>query len=226
MHTDRARLRLEELRRRAVAAIPCWPDDAATRAELGELTLPAALIAYVNYADRIIPARPRQVHYAADFWDVRALAHQGAVSAIDSKIRTGEDLTPHLSELVRTHGFVLPKTNAAGSTRARGPAWDDKDFALNAYETHHLHLGSKLRSDGLVERTDDLVYVGFSRDAAVMVMVGDHESFDDDTLLINANLNTSGHRTLGVLHAQKVLRMLKHIDPQLDDPSFAKSLWG
>ncbi|MBX9591210.1 MAG: hypothetical protein K2X43_18130 [Hyphomonadaceae bacterium] len=259
--------RLNDLCRRAAATIPCWPDDAVTRAELDELDLPDLLVAYVNYADRVVPPRPD------DFWNARAEEHRATLSSIEGKIRRGDDLGPHLSELLRTHGFVAARRRSDRPKKALGPTWDDKDFALNAYEAHHLHLSTKVRSDGLVERTDDLLYVGFSRDAAVMVMVGDHKSFDDgslaaavarwraanttcivnakpsvvrtfdderklarrgvttimavnDKVLLNASVSTSGHRTLGVLHALKSTRMLEHVDPQLDDPAFVASVWG
>lgn len=272
MSTAPTSLRLEELRRRAAAAIPCWPDDEATRAKLEALPLPDLLVAYVNYADRIVPARRRKVLFASNFWDDRAKAHAKSLSVIEAKIRSGEDLTPHLSELVRTHGFVARPQGRRAKAR-KGPAWSDKDFALNAYETHHLHLGTKLRADGLIERTDDLLYAGFPRDAVVMLMVGDHKSFDDgslsaavarwraanchglrgakpsairtfdeerrlartgistlmsvdDQVLIQANVSSSGHRALGVLHAMKIARVLKDVDPRLDEPGYVASMWG
>jgi hypothetical protein len=67
---------------------------------------------------------------------------------------------------------VRPK--ADHNKKSRGPEWGDKDYALNAYETHHLHLSKK--------GTDELLYVIFSRENAFLVMLGNHESFDDGTL--------------------------------------------
>ena len=60
------------------------------------------------------------------------------------------------------------------NSKRRGVEWRDKDYALNAYETHHLHLRTK--------GSRELPYVSFSRDDAFFVMLGDHKSFDDGTL--------------------------------------------
>ena len=99
-------------------------------------------------------------------------AHRKAIYDLAEKIEAGQDLTPFLSDRVHRYGYVGLKTRTG--KKRRGPEWEDKDYALNAYETHHLHLDTK--------GTEELLYVRFSRDGAFFVMLGNHDSFDDGTL--------------------------------------------
>jgi hypothetical protein len=114
------------------------------------------------------------------FWTRNAsLQHQAALNVIADIVREGGDLTPYLSSSVHTHGFT-------SSAARRGIAWQDsqghKDLALNSYDVHHLHLkpckaGGK-RSGG----SQPLLYVGVSRDELLLLMLGDHNSFNDGSL--------------------------------------------
>ena len=166
---DHPRPRLEFLRRELAATIPCIGDDAQARDELRAKSLPDLLIVYVNWMSRLVPARPRWLQFASGFWTERALAHERAIYDLVGTIRRGEDVTPWLSKKASTHGY----TSRAGRRR-RGPEWGDKDYALNAFEAHHLHLKPS--------QTSALLYVLFSRDGALAVLLGDHGSFDDGSL--------------------------------------------
>ena len=108
------------------------------------------------------------------------------------KIERGDNLTPFLSDRIHHFGYVRP--TALQNKKRRGLVeWEDKDYALNAFETHHLHLSPK--------GTKELLYVIFSRDLAFLVMVGDHKSFDDGTLaeaIADAKVGTS-HELKGLL---------------------------
>ena len=85
---------------------------------------------------------------------------------LEAKIRRGDDLEEHLSPNIAGNGFALP-------TKRR--RWEPiRDMALNAFGTHHLHL---VPGGG-----DALVFIGFGREDARFVMVGNHRSFDDGTL--------------------------------------------
>jgi len=93
------------------------------------------------------------------------------VRGLAAKIEKGEDLTPFLSDRIGRFGYVRQKVKKG---KRRGIEWGDKDYALNCYEMHHLHLKPK--------RTRELLFVSFSRRDAFVLMVGDHNSFDDGTL--------------------------------------------
>jgi hypothetical protein len=210
MALDLQRPRLIEMSRRLAATIPCNPDIPVVRHELAAMPLPELMIAYINWVSRFVPPRPREVTFAPGFWrSDRAQRHGGVVLELVGKIRRGEELTPYLSDLVRTHGYAPRRFDKHG--RSRGPEWGDKDFALNAYEAHHLHLGTTLQADGLINRTDELLYVIFGRTGAVLLMVGDHKSFDDGTLAEAAAAwhAASGREVKGILPGKPGLSSLE-----------------
>lgn len=127
---------------------------------------------YVNWADRYVMPRPRRVVFWEGFLRHGSpLAHWEAVLHLVKKIEAGDDLTPFLSDRIRRFGYVPAKDENA---KPRGIEWGDKDFALNVFGAHHLHLRAK--------GSRELLYVVFSRNEAILVMVGDHKSFGDGSL--------------------------------------------
>jgi hypothetical protein len=169
---DPERPRLRRFRENLAGLIPCDPED--VRVDLHKMAPRELLRRYVNWADRYVAPRPRQ----AGTWE-GFLRHGSpqpnleAVRDLAQMIAAGDDLTPFLSDDIYRSGYVRPK--AQDSDKPRGVVeWEDKDYALNAFETHHLHLTPK--------GTKELLYVIFSRDGAFLVMVGDHKSFDDGIL--------------------------------------------
>jgi hypothetical protein len=156
---------------RLADAIPCDPEDA--RADLHAAARWELLSRYLNWADRIIAPRPRRVLT----WDGfrrygKADQRWDAICALAAEIEAGNDLRPYLSDRVARSGYV--RAGNEGKRGARGVEWADKDYALNAFETHHLHLDRT--------GTEELLYVSFSRKDAFFLMVGDHKSFDDGSL--------------------------------------------
>jgi hypothetical protein len=163
--------RLQRLHEMLAKRIPCDPEN--VRADLFNMTTPEFLPRYLNWADRFVPPRPRKVEIGEGFLRHRSPeTHRKAICDLAEKIKAGQDLTPFLSDRVHRYGYVGLKTGKG--KKPRGPEWDDKDYALNAYETHHLHLDTK--------GSEELLYVTFSRDRALFVMLGYHASFDDGTL--------------------------------------------
>jgi hypothetical protein len=178
--------RVETLRSALASEIPCSPNSPEVRAELDALPMGRLLSIFYNWAGRLIPQRRRTLDFASGFWDERALRNEAAVYELVERVRRGEDLTPYLSNQARTDGYV---PRPAGVRR--GPQWGGKDFALNAWDVHHLHL-----SPG---GTNDLMYATFGRDFVLAVMVGDHKSFDDGSLegrVLEARAR-SGHMVMG-----------------------------
>jgi hypothetical protein len=185
--------------------------------------------------------------------------HMEAVYDLAEKIEAGDDLTPFLSDDVRRFGYVPPKRK---NNKRRGIEWGDKDYALNAFETHHLHLRTK--------GSRELLYVSFSRYDAFFVMLGDHKSFDDGTLaqavaecrvgtpfelkgvlgpehprpmheknnlqrrgittpyqvdgrtVLGALLSGAGTSVLHTRHANRMMRTILELEPQLNEPSFGR----
>lgn len=127
---DLQRPRLEEFRRWIIQQIPCEPRH--VRADLGALALPALLIKYMNWRDRFVPTRARNVTTWDGFLrDPRGLASWPSIIALAQRITSGEDMTPYLSKNIVRYGYVRPKTGKDG--KRRGIEWGDKDYALNGY---------------------------------------------------------------------------------------------
>lgn len=195
---DLQRPRLIELQNALANMIPCEPED--VRSDLKEMALPSLLIYFMNWRDRFIPPRARNVTTWERFLrDDRTREHWPAILKLQRRIEAGEDLTPFLSKDIVRYGYVRPKKGKDG--KQRGVEWRDKDYVLNAYGIHHFHLTDKIKSKGWSKRTEQLLYISFSRDSAFFLMVGDHDSFDDGTLAqaVAEMRAAAGHEMKGVL---------------------------
>jgi hypothetical protein len=166
--------RIAALRQTLLSRIPCTPE---ARGELGAEDLRGLIVHYLNYASRFVPPRPRQVIYADGFWTSQAQKLIVEVLAIEREIEAGVEITARLSNDLKGDGYIARKTAPV----ARPSKWSGKDFALNAFGIHHLHIGAR-NEKGEVQHADPLLYVRFFRDCAVFLMVGHHKSFDDGSL--------------------------------------------
>ena len=157
-----------------IGKIPCKPEIA--RADLYRMNAGELLGRYVNWADRFVMPRSRRVITWEGFprHGVLRPQHSETVQLLAHKIEAGDDLMPHLSKDIHRSGYVPPKPLRRENTKRRGVEWDDKDYVLNAFETHHLHLTPR--------GSRELLYVIFSRNDAFFLMLGDHKSFNDGTL--------------------------------------------
>ena len=97
---------------------------------------------------------------------------------VEREIRQGTDLKPRLSRKIYKEGYFNCALNI--SKRGRPRKWDAKDFALNAYGIHHLHIPPV--SNQKLLTSSELLFISFDRYSAKMIYLGDHESFDDGTL--------------------------------------------
>jgi hypothetical protein len=153
------------------------PDTEEARQALYKIRTADLISIYINWVDRFIPPRPRTPMVWGGFWTRNSpRQYANEIDQIIEIARHGRDLTPYLSSRVHTHGFVARNSDKTGID------WRDKDLALNAYNVHHLHLtpvGSTGKRKG---DSDKLLYVGVSRNELLLLMVGDHKSFNDGTL--------------------------------------------
>lgn len=173
--------RLFEFHQWLLRKIPCYPDTAEVRNELATLRPDALVSAYMNWIDRYIPPRPRKVMVWDGFWTRNnPLARSEDLNAIIGASRSGEDLTPYLSHRIHTRGFTT-RNGKRGIKWADGNS-GDKDLALNAYDVHHLHFRPTNPRGRQIESDKALLYVGISRSEMLLLMLGDHNSFNDGTL--------------------------------------------
>ena len=220
------RPRLRRFQERVAGLIPC--ESEAARADLRRMGIRELLGRYVNWADRYVTPRRRRVVTWEGFLRHRSPhSHWEAVQHLAKKIEAGDDLMPFLSEDIDRFGYVRPKV----IKRPRGIEWQPvKDYALNAFETHHLHLSTRIRSDGWSKRSRALLYVCFSRNDAFLVMAGDHGSFDDGTLaqaIAEARVGTS-HELKGILGParQRTMREQNQLQRRGFSTAFQVSRFG
>lgn len=177
--------RIQDLKERELENIPCQtPED---RAQLEEQNFPDFIRAYVGYASRfVVPRKRRCLCFKPFLESARFQEHRSSILEVEREIEEGRDLRPRLSKLLNTQGY-----SASGR-------WSDKDFALNAFGLHHLHL-RKTAKGGM---SQELVFVDFRRDTAILVYLGNHSSFGKDDLE-NAAVLYRGATGEGVLEGIK-----------------------
>ena len=142
-------------------------EKAAFRNALEDKDFTEIVRAYINYASRQVVSRKRAVRIHQAFWASNiALSNRDAIMDIKREIEQGEDLQPRLSRKLKREGYN-PKIG-----------WKGKDFALNAYGVHHLHLKKGIGGGN----SKELIFIEFRPDIATMIFAGDHSSFDKPEL--------------------------------------------
>lgn len=181
-------VRVQRLKDDIVASIPCEREDA--RRELAEEPISAVLTHYMTWVDRLIPPRPRAVNFRADFW-ARNLSDRQleALAKITNISILGGDLGPYLSRAVTLRGF--------SGQSIKSMKWvvrDDghKDFALNSYDLHHLHLTATGGNGKRSGPSNDLLFVRVTRTELRFVLFGNHASFMSEELERIAAIEMSG----------------------------------
>lgn len=235
--------RITAFRRSVVKEIPKFPNDKATLAVLEQKPLASLLIDYANWAIRYIAPRPRAVlieQTASN--DPRWKGHEAEIQILLNKAVGGDDLTPHLSLQPHTRGF----TPASAGTGSDVDRWADKDFLLNVMGFHHLHLDAAPSNQ---MRSDNVLFVRVNRDTFTVAGIFNHsvfeatqigssmtvererlwEIFDEHTMrghppgtvVVTSPIANSGHPIYIVQLAMDYARIIRELDPKLDDPTYA-----
>tara|TARA_B100000405_G_scaffold297434_1_gene253299 strand:- start:924 stop:1682 length:759 start_codon:yes stop_codon:yes gene_type:complete len=195
------------------------------------------LIDYVNWRSRFVGTRPRIVEIKTDARESPAWTkHANLIDAFLRKAREGEDLTPHLSFSAYTRGYTPVSRKQGANSEER---WSDKDFILNTMNFHHFHLGQIDEETGTADRTNTLIFALVSRETFEVVATFDHTVFDNGTeerarlfavhdqiltrgtapgsVVIGSMITLSGHWMPAVRYAQECTRIVRELDPYLDD---------
>lgn len=138
--------------------------------ELDATELASLVITYLNWRTRFVPRRSRNVHLARELVaSTKYAEHRVAVDELERKIRTGEDLTPHLSRGVAT--AYAPR----GSRPAQAHRRPDLELQLAEWGIHHLHLSTRIdATDGFVTRGNDLLFGHFAERDAYLIGIFPH----------------------------------------------------
>lgn len=244
--------RVKALRLKIAKEIPKFPNDKATLHALEMSSLGSLFIHYNNWAIRYVAPRRRAVSIEATASeDPRWSKLATEVTSFLSNVRRGDGLTPHLSLELHTRGYT-PASAQKGPDVDR---WADKDFLLNVMGYHHFHLGPQVHPNSFADRSDDLIFARVSRDHFTIIAIFDHSVFErsDDatkamtkerqrlwsvfdehssrgmapgTVYIPSMVTTSGHSMHVVRMADVYARVVREIDPKLDEIEFVKSLYG
>ena len=134
------------------------------------------VIWFYIWQNRLIHPHARKVFRSKKFvFKPLPRAIQIDVEALIRKIEIGEDINPHLSKRI-AHGFRPEKGRKNLGRRL------DLDLLLNEWGVHHLHPAQAINADGFSERSDDLVFAVFREQAAYVIDLGTHGSFNDQAL--------------------------------------------
>jgi hypothetical protein len=127
---------------------------------------------HFNAFARRISQRPRTVHWSPDLKarepTLAADVRTGLAAAI-SELQAGTDVRPRLSRGLKERDY------------------DDR--MLNDWGIHHMHLGSKLESDGFIERTGPVLFVMVRPDDVYLLDVRGHGAWTDADLVEIVHLN-------------------------------------
>lgn len=121
-----------------------------------QMQSPEAVVhTFLNLTKRLVRPSPRTVLKTRNFSCPPELAT--GLSEVERKISSGEDLSPHLSRLLRNPSF--------------------NDPLLNDWGIHHVHLGTTLDSDGFVSRRGPVLFARFDNTNAYLIDVLPHGSW-------------------------------------------------
>lgn len=107
---------------------------------------------YADLLNRMIAPRKRNVHLSDKLRSEEELPNE--VQVLVSRIRRGEDLNVHLSRKILSPGY--------------------RDFLLNDWGIHHLHLGESLNPRRFVRRTSKLLFAYIEANDAYLIDVRAH----------------------------------------------------
>jgi hypothetical protein len=165
----------ESIRQWVLTNLPYDRTDAALDGHLKGLDASHLLIAYYSWDKRFIRPQPRAVHQSTALQG-NPLATQLALelAQIIGDIEQGRDLTRYLSE------DVLRAVVGVPGRRGRRP---DLDLMLNDWAVHHLHLSTKMQSNGFVVRSGPLLFAAFRPEAAYLIDIMQHGDWTRDHVL-------------------------------------------
>jgi hypothetical protein len=121
---------------------------------------------YFNLRKRLVMPVPRIVLISKEFSCPPDL--NDGLKMIKEKIVKGQNITPHLSRRISAQKI----TNL-----------DYDDAFLNDWGIHHLHLGTVIKDDGFIDRTDLLLFARFDNKYAYFINVMPHGSWTKQQLI-------------------------------------------
>ena len=245
--------RIKALRRDMIAAVPRFPNDKASLQAIEAKPLTSLVITFLAWRLRHVGTRPRQVLGRSNLTgDPRTAALTPNIDAFLKVVQEGDDLTPYMSIEPRTKGYT-PAAEASGPNRDSWADKDFLLNVMGLHHFHlgltmeaagHAERTNELIFASVTRDTFDIL--GLVSHAAF-----DHEGDGSmtaerqalwsmyearrDAGSLPGQLSMGGFRGGGVttlshpvavtLTAQHHVRIMRKIDPKLDDPQYVSSLY-
>jgi hypothetical protein len=246
--------RLTRLHEALVKAIPRIPNDRASLQAAKSKSLTDLLVYYLSWRARYVAPRAREVSVDPPASaDPRWAQHLGAIETFLARVRTGEDLTPWLSLEPHTRGLA-PAATKPGAAVDRWADKDFllnvmglHHFHLgltlepqgHAVRTNEMLFAAVTRESFEVIALVDHQVFEDGADGALTAERGrlwtlietrrarDMEpgSFYIGGGLGGAGISMSGHPTAIVMAAQAYAKVIRDMDPKLDDPDYVSALY-
>ena len=241
--------RIKKLKKELIKQLPFFPNNKETLLELESQNIHPIMLHYLHWQARQVPVRQRSVQLAPEVTsDKRWNNLKENINLLFDKVRTGVDLSPHLSSKAHQKAYSPIETR-----NAKMDKWEDKDFILNTKGFHHFHLDMNIQNNGLVKRTNDVLFARVQRDSFHAVGIFDHSVFGSckniaepsnelerlwkiydklttlglppETVYISNPITTSGHPLFLVDESSRYCEIILSVDARLDDYTYIKSLY-
>lgn len=233
--------RVQAFRDSMIKDLPRAPNTRASLASLAELRTGRLILAFITWRMRLIPAKPRKVSlWSGGVTPMQLQAIAPRLRLFLQKVEAGANLTPHLSDLVKTKGVVLPGANPAD----RGK---DIDGVLMRDGLHHFHVG--VAGPGNPKgRSGSLIFADVMDKEFRIVAISNHGAFERSSpeqlrffgicrayiakdvppgQAFMANpVMSSGHSMVVTMFADRCQEQIEALDPQLDDSAFIDRLYN
>lgn len=244
--------RVKQFRLAIAKQIPKFPNDRHTLSVLEAKPLSSLLLAYTNWAYRLVPPRRRKVTIEPTLTaDSRWKALRDDAKTLLDRASRGDDLNPYLSLRVRHNGFTPAASDAVPTT----DKWEDKDFFLVTMGYHHFHLSQVIEAAGHAKRTDVVLFAQVTKKEFNAIGFFDHSVFEQTGpasqsmtaererlwnlyeqrsslgrrpggVYMDNPIATSGHSLAHTRLAFEFTRVIQSVDPMLDDLASRAALFN
>jgi hypothetical protein len=232
--------RIQTFRNSMINVLPRAPNDRVSHKALEAMPTRRVILAFLTWRMRLIPAKPRTVRlWSRGVTPLQFQTTKSRLLPLLKKVEAGKDLTPHLSNLVKTKGIILPGANPAD----RGK---DIDMILTRHGLHHFHVGIAAPSNPR-GRSGSLVFAEVLDKEFRIIAISDHRAFERGSpeqlrffgichsymakdippgqAFMPNPVMASGHSMLVTLFADRCEAEIDRLDPLLDDPEFIDRLY-
>jgi hypothetical protein len=236
-----------------IAEIPRFPNDKESLTAMEAKSLPDLLITYIGWRLRSVAVRPRKMTgLSALTGDFRAIALKPNIEEFMKTVAVGNDLTPYLSLNAITRGYTPAadsKTPGADSWADKDFLLNvmglhhfhlglTREAAGHAKRTNEVIFASVNRTEfeilGLFDHAA-FEYEGDGTMTPERVKLWEAYQSREATRALPGQLMAGGYANQGItlssqpiavtLAAQRHVRIIREIDPKLDDPAYVKTLY-